>query len=158
MAAGIDKIALKELLKRLRPFADATAVGSCWAGDQEAEAAARQQLAAGEIHFAQAIRTAQAALASGDTELIKCASLSCAALERDGLKLARRFEVVQARRAGGRARGAAQTAAALERFAEWRPEYGKKIAEGKTPGTARMRRAGVRVPSDRTLQKWLTEK
>jgi hypothetical protein len=157
------RITLELLIRRLERLEPA--VGKCspagyWVGDKEEETETRRRLAAGVYHLLSAIRLAREALASKDTERVEVAAFHCTALERDGLKLAARYDVTTKRRSGGKRTGEAQTAKAIERYAQWQPRYLELLAKGKSRGTVlhilcnelEVREIFV---STRSLGKWL---
>jgi uncharacterized protein YoaH (UPF0181 family) len=81
----------------------------------------------------------------------------------EALTRGRKYQAAIAATRSGRARGAAQHAEAMVRWAQWIKRYGELRAQGKRPGEARsmvakdMRQESLAIPSQKTMEKWLRD-
>jgi hypothetical protein len=118
----------------------------------------------GSGHWADAVRKASFALASGNEQAITDSAVFCQQLERVGNKLALKYAATARQRAGGVSTASKRLAEQQTFWEEHQATFSKLTVGGRTPATARniigaqiKKKTGKR-PDAKTLRKWLRVK
>lgn len=118
----------------------------------------------GSGHWADAVRKASLALASGNEQAIADSAVFCQQLERVGNKLARKYAATARQRAGGASTASKRLTEQQTFWEEYQAIFEKRTVDWQSPATVRNiigaqieKKTGKR-PDAKTLRKWLRVK
>jgi hypothetical protein len=118
----------------------------------------------GSGHWADAVRKASLALASGNQQAIADSAVFCQQLERVGNELARKYAATARQRAGGASTASKRLTEQQTFWEEYQAIFEKRTVDGRSPATVRNiigaqieKKTGKR-PDAKTLRKWLRVK
>jgi hypothetical protein len=156
------RIILQTLIERLQP--EVAGFGDGPRGAWGTDAALREWARTGNGHKAEALAIARDALKSGDERRIEDAAKLAPTFERTGVDLAKRYQEIERKRRGGKARGAKQHETAATAMRPYVDLYYTLLTAGTPYLKARRLVAGQMVkdakpaPSKPTIAKWFPKK